>query len=67
MIRNNLVCYRNNGKDEDEDEDKYEGRICLFNSFTCSVEEIAKFHNWYWPYEVATTQNKVNSYVRYFE
>ena len=42
-------------------------RIYLFNSFTCSVEEIAKFHNYYWSYQVATTQNKVNSYVRYFE
>ena len=54
MIRNNLVCA--NG-----------GRICLFNSYTCSVEEIAKFHNWYRPFEVATTQNKVNSYAHYFE
>ena len=58
-IRNNLVWYRNNGKDE--------GRICLFNLFTCSVEEIAKFHYYYYPYQVATTQNKVNSYVLYFE
>ena len=53
----NLDFYSNNG----------EGRICLFDSSTCSVEEIAKFHNWYLSYEVATTQNKVNSYVRYFE
>ena len=60
MIRNNLVYYLN-------DNDESEGRICLFNSFTCSVEEIAKFHNCYEPYEVATTQNKVNSYVRHFE
>ena len=59
MVRNNLVYYRNN--------DKREGRICLFNSFTYSVEEIEKFHNCYDPYEVATTHNKVNSYVRYFE
>ena len=58
-IRNNLVYYRNN--------DNREGRIGLFNSFTCSVEEIAKFHSWYAPSQVATTQNKVNSYVRYFE
>ena len=59
MIRNNLVCYlNNNGKEE--------GRIGLFNSFTCSVEWIAKFHNWYWPCEIATTQNKVDSYVCYF-
>ena len=57
--RNNLVYYRNNYEDE--------GRIGLFNSSTCSVEEIAKFHNYYEPYEVATTQNKVNSSVRYFE
>ena len=60
MIRNNLVYYQNNNGKE-------EGRICLFNSYACSVEEIAKFQNWYWPYEVATIQNKVNSYVRYFE
>ena len=58
-IRNNLVRYQNDYKDE--------GRICLFNSHTCSVEEIAKFHNWYWPYEIATTKNRVNSYARYFE
>ena len=59
-IRNNLVCYQNNDGEK-------EGRICFFDSYTCSVEEIAKFHNWYLPCEVATTQNKVNSYVRYFE
>ena len=29
-----------------------------------SVEEIAKFDNWYLPHEVAATQNKVTSYVR---
>ena len=46
---------------------KLEGRICLFNSFTCSVEEIARFHILYAPCQVATTKNKVNSYVRYFE
>ena len=55
MIRNNLVYCRDNG------------RICLFNSYTCSVEEIAEFPNNYKPYEVATTQNKVISYGRYFE
>ena len=60
MIHNNLdLCPNNNGKDE--------GRIGLFNSYTCSVEEIAKFHHCYEAYRVATTQNKVNSYVRYFE
>ena len=41
--------------------------MCLFNSSTHSVEEITEFDNWYLPYQVATTQNKVNSYVRYFE
>ena len=59
MIRNNLVFHRNNGRDE--------GGICLFNSITCLVEEITKFHSWYHSYQIATTQNKVNSYVRYFE
>ena len=59
MIHNNLGFYSNNGK--------YEGRICFFNSSTYLVKEIVKFHNWYWPYGVATTQDKVNSYVRYFE
>ena len=32
-----------------------------------SVEEIAKFDNGYLPCQVATTQNKVNSCVSYFE
>ena len=59
-IHNNLVYYRNNN-------DTYEGRIGLFNSYTFSVEEIEKFNSWYEPYEVATTQNKVNSYVRYLD
>ena len=54
-----LVYYQNDGKDE--------GRICLFDSYSYSVEDIAKFHNFYKPYEVAITQNKVNSYIRYFE
>ena len=58
MIRNNLVCHRS-GKDE--------GRIGLFNSSTRSVDEIAKFQNYYYPYEIETTQNKANSYVRCFE
>ena len=60
-IRNSLVYYPNNTEEEDE------GRIYLFDPSICSVEVIAKFHNWYWPYEVATTQNKVNSCVHYFE
>ena len=49
------------------DSGRYEGRICLFDSQNHSVENIAKFNQNYSTYEVATTQNKVNSYVRYFE
>ena len=44
-----------------------EGTICLFDSHNYSVEQIAKFTNYLWPWEVATTKNKVNSYIRYFE
>ena len=43
-----------------------EGRICLLDSHTNSVEQITKFTNHYEPYEVATTQKKVNFCVRYF-
>ena len=43
-----------------------EGRICLFDSHTNSVEQIANFTNQLFTYEVATTQNKVNSYFHYF-
>ena len=57
MIHNNLVYWKYNTP---------KGEIGLLNSYTFSVEEIAKFHNSYLPYQVATTQNKVNSYVRYF-
>ena len=59
MIHNYLVLYQNN--------DENEGRICLFNSDNFSIEKIEKFDNWYWSTEVETTQNKVNSYVRYCE
>ena len=46
---------------------KYEGRIGLFNSYTWSVEEIGKFDNYYKPYQVATIQDKANSYVHDFK
>ena len=59
IIISHLVPYKNNGS--------WEGRICLFDSQNHSVENIAKFNQYYWIYEVATTQNKVNSYVRCFE
>ena len=45
----------------------YEGRICLFDPHANSIEQIAKFTQDYSPYKVATTQNKVTSYARYFE
>ena len=54
------MYYQNNN-------DNREGRICLFNSYACSVEGLAKFYNWYWSYQVAITQNEVSSYVRYFK
>ena len=60
IIYYNLDLYRNDYSE------KGEGRICLFNSFTYSVEGIANFFNCYFPYEVATTKDRVNSYVRYF-
>ena len=58
IIYYNLGLYSNNGK--------IEGRICLFNSYTYSVEEIAKFKHLYWPYQLTTTKDKVNFYVCYF-
>ena len=60
IIISHLVYYKN-------DNGSYEGKIGLFNSQNYSVEQIAQLHNWYVPRKVATTQNKVNSYVRYFE
>ena len=37
-----------------------EGRIYLFDSHTNSAEQIAKFTDHFWPWEVATTKDKVN-------
>lgn len=59
-IHNNLVYYLN-------DNGTHEGRICLFNSYARSVEKTARFYHHYKSYEVVTTEDKVNSYVRYFE
>ena len=50
-----------------ENGESWEGRICLFDSHTNYVKQIAKFTNYLQSYEVAATQNKVSSYVRYFE
>ena len=55
MIRNNLVHHQNKGKKE--------GKIGLFNSYACSVEWIAKFHDHYELHQVATTQNQVIFYA----
>ena len=49
------------------DSGSWEGRICLFDSQDNSVENVAQFNQNYDTYKVATTQNKVNSYARYFE
>ena len=38
----------------------YEGRICLFDSHTNSVEQIARFTNCLGSGEVATTKDKVD-------
>ena len=41
---------------------KYEGKICLFDSQSCSVKQIAKFSAYLEPYQVATTSDKVSNY-----
>ena len=43
-----------------ENDDVKEGRICLFDSHTNSVKQIANFTDYLWPYEVATTKDKVD-------
>ena len=48
------------------DNGNWEGRVALFDPQNHSVENIAKFSKNYDTYQVATTQNKVNSCVRYF-
>ena len=54
IIISHLVLYDNNGS--------WEGRICLFDSHTNSVEQIAKFTH-LWPWEVATTKDKVDYFI----
>ena len=48
-----------------ENDDSEEGRICLFDSHTNSVEQIAKFTNYLVLYEVATTKDKVDYFTRH--
>ena len=59
IIISHLILYKNNGS--------YEGRIGLFDSQNLFIENIAKFNESSSINEAATTQNKVNSYVRYFD
>ena len=40
-----------------------EGRIYLFDSHTNSVRQIERFTNYLWPWEVATTKDKVDSFI----
>ena len=60
IIISHLVPYKTDNGD-------WEGRICLFDSQNRSVENIAKFNENYSTYAIANTQNKMSSYVRYFE
>ena len=41
----------------------WEERICLFDSHTNSVEQIARFTNYLQSYEVATTKDKVDYFI----
>ena len=49
------MTYKNNNVSE--------GRICLFDSHTNSVEQIARFTNYLQSYEVATTKDKVDYFI----
>ena len=40
-----------------------EGKICLFDSHTNSVEQITKFTYYLRSYEVATTKDKVDYFI----
>ena len=46
-----------------DDENIWEGRICLFDSHNYSVEQIAKFTNHLESHEVATTKDKVDYFI----
>ena len=49
-----------------ENDDSEEGRICLFDSHTNSVEQIAKFTNSLLSDEVATTKDKVDYFIWHY-
>ena len=46
-----------------EGDNIWEGRICLFDSHTNSVEHIANFTNYLSPWEVAITKDKVDYFI----
>ena len=41
----------------------WEGRIYLFDLHTNSIKQISRFTNCLWPYEVATTKDKVSYFI----
>ncbi len=45
----------------------WEGRICLFDSHTNSVEQIAKFTNCLPPEEVAAAKDKVDYFIWHYQ
>ena len=45
----------------------YKRGICLFDSYTNFVKQIAKFDSCYEPYEVATTKDKVDYFIWHFQ
>ena len=47
--------------------DIWEGRICLFDSHTNSVEQIAKFTNYLLSNEAATTKDKVDYFIWHYQ
>ena len=44
-----------------------EGRIGLFDSYTCSVKVIAKFHGWYELYDIPTAQKAIARFYNCYE
>ena len=46
--------------------DIWEGRICLFDSHTNSVEQITRFTNYLALYEVAATKDKVDYFIWHY-
>ena len=47
----------------DKNEEIWKGRVCLFDSHTNSVKQIANFNNCSRSCEVATTKDKVDYFI----